>query len=193
VLYNLARFICNLVIMLLFKVEVIGLEDFPKDGPVIVYSNHKSMWDPILIGCVLKRPVFFMAKQELFKNSLFGLLLRGINAFPVKREMADRKAIRKGLEILSEGKVLGIFPEGKRSKTGELLEPEPGIALMAVKSGNTKLVPVAIKGGYKWFSKINVIIGKAMELKTDDGRLSSAQLKDISVKIFKEVAKIMPL
>ncbi len=191
-LYNLAKFICSLVILLLFKVEVKGMENFPKDGPVIVYSNHKSMWDPILIGCVLKRPVFFMAKQELFENPLFGLLLRGINAFPVKREIADRKAIRKGLKILSEGKVLGIFPEGKRSKTGELLEPEPGIALMAIKSGNAKLVPVAIKGDYKWFSKIKVVIGEAIELKTDDKRLSSAQLKDMSMKIFKEVAKIMP-
>ncbi len=189
--YNLAKIVCSFVIMLLFRVQVTGAENFPVNGPVIVYSNHKSMWDPVLIGCILKRPVFVMAKQELFKNPFLGLLLRSINAFPVNRDMADRKAIRKCLKILAEDKVLGIFPEGKRSKTGELLEPEPGIALIAVKSRNAKLVPIAIKGGYGWFSKINVVIGKPIKTDTSDGKMNSKSLKDFSMQIFKEVANMM--
>ncbi|WP_422443775.1 lysophospholipid acyltransferase family protein [Thermoanaerobacterium sp. DL9XJH110] len=190
-LYNLAKAICSVIIHLLFRIHVDGIHNFPEEGPVIIFSNHRSMWDPVIIGCVLKRPVYFMAKQELFKIPVFGFVLRNINAFPVRRDNADRKAIKRGLEILSSGKVLGIFPEGTRSKTGELLKPEPGIALMAVRSKNAALVPIAIKGSYRWFSDIYVKIGKPTGVKVNDERLSSQKLCEISERLFVEISKLM--
>lgn len=193
-LYNLVKFICTLIIKIIFRINVEGKENFPKEGPVILYSNHKSMWDPIIIGCVIDRPIFFMAKSELFRYPVFGLILKNINAFPVKRGAPDRKAIRRALEILSENKVLGIFPEGTRSKADGLLKPEPGIALIAVKSKNSILVPVAIKGSYKIGSNIDVKIGNGInfsEKYEKHEKLNSLKLSEISQEIFNEISKLM--
>lgn len=191
--YSFAKFLCNIVIHILFKIRAKGLDDFPENGAVIVYSNHKSMWDPVIIGCLLKRPIYFMAKEELFSYPVFSFIIKNLNAFPVKRGKPDRNAIRRALEVLNEKQVLGIFPEGTRSKDGALLEPEPGVALLAAKSNDVALVPVGISGNYKLFSKLDVNFGKP--IKFDDYRqsekLTSRELKEISVALFAEVAKLM--
>ncbi|ADL07916.1 lysophospholipid acyltransferase family protein [Thermosediminibacter oceani] len=190
--YNFAKFVCSLLINLLFKIQVEGLEFFPEKGAAIVFSNHKSWWDPIIVGCILKRPVFFMAKKELFKIPVFGFLLRKLNAFPVNRGAPDRKAIKKALEILNDKKVLGIFPEGTRSKDGSLKEPEPGIALLAAKVKEVALVPVAITGDYRFFSLITVRIGRPMRLSLkEEAKLNSKKLTEISRAIFNEVSKLL--
>ena len=193
--YSIIRFFCNAVIHVLFKIRLEGIDDFPMDGAVIVYSNHKSMWDPVIIGCLSKRPIFFMAKEELFRNSLIGFILRKLYAFPVKRGVPDRKAIKRALEILNDKQVLGIFPEGTRSKNGKLQEPESGVALLAAKSNDVTMAPVAINGNYKWFSRIDVIFGKPIKFDVyhpKDERLNSQELKEISIALFNEVSKLMP-
>lgn len=192
-IYSIVRAVVKVVIFFLFRVRVKGLENFPLSGPVIVYSNHKSLWDPILICCTLKRPVHFMAKAELFRYPIFGLLLKNLNAFAVKRGTADRNAIKKSLEILNEGKVLGIFPEGTRSKTGQLQEPEPGIAFLALKNKETKLVPAFIKGNYGLFSHIDVIFGKPIMMQNIEERANSDTLKKKAKELFDEVERLMTL
>ncbi|MFO7151819.1 MAG: lysophospholipid acyltransferase family protein [Bacillota bacterium] len=190
--YNLAKFVCSLLIKLLFRVRVEGVENFPEEGAAIVYSNHKSWWDPVVVGCVLKRPIFFMAKKELFEIPVFGYILTLLHAFPVNRGAPDRKAIRRALEVLNEKKVLGIFPEGTRSKDGVLKEPEPGIALLATKVKDVALVPVAIKGDYKFLNPILIKIGKPIRLSLDEKeKLRSRDLSDLSRAIFDEVAKML--
>jgi len=190
--YNLAKFVCSLLIKLLFRVRVEGVENFPEEGAAIVYSNHKSWWDPVVVGCVLKRPIFFMAKKELFEIPVFGYILKLLHAFPVNRGAPDRKAIRKALEVLNEKKVLGIFPEGTRSKDGVLKEPEPGIALLATKVKDVALVPVAIKGDFRFLNPILIKIGKPIRLSLDDKeKLKSRDLSDLSRAIFDEVAKML--
>lgn len=190
--YNLAKFVCSLLIKLLFRVRVEGVENFPEEGAAIVYSNHKSWWDPVVVGCVLKRPIFFMAKKELFEIPVFGYILKLLHAFPVNRGAPDRKAIRRALEVLNEKKVLGIFPEGTRSKDGVLKEPEPGIALLATKVKDVALVPVAIKGDYKFLNPILIKIGKPIRLSLDEKeKLRSRDLSDLSRAIFDEVAKML--
>ncbi|MCF6096768.1 1-acyl-sn-glycerol-3-phosphate acyltransferase [Thermovorax subterraneus] len=191
-LYNLAKFICSILIKVLFRIQVEGLENFPEEGAVIVYSNHKSWWDPVVVGCVLKRPIFFMAKKELFEIPVFGFILKSLNAFPVNRGAPDRKAIKRALEVLEGEKVLGIFPEGTRSKDGILKEPEPGIGLLATKVKDVALVPIAIKGQYKFFSPIFVKIGKPFKLTLDEKeKLSSRDLSNLSKAIFEEVSKML--
>jgi len=191
--YNFVRFIFNIIVHLIFRIKTYGLEDFPEKDAVILYLNHKSMWDPIIVCCLLKRPIHFIAKEELFYNPLFGLILRNLNAFPVKRGTADRKAIKRALEVLDKKQVLGIFPEGTRSKDGTLREPEPGVALIAAKSKDALLIPAAIVGDYKFFSNIEVRFGKAISFEKYNlgERLNSRQLKEISVDLFAEVAKLM--
>jgi len=194
VFYNVVKFICNIVIHIIFKIRVIGGADFPERGPVIIYSNHKSMWDPIIIGCLVKRPVVFMAKEELFRIPVLGFIIKNLHAFPVKRGIPDRKAIKKALEVLNNNQVLGIFPEGTRSKDGKLQEPEPGLALLASKAKDVTLVPVAIRGNYKFFSHIDVIFGepkKFSEYHQEDTKLNSEKLKEISSALFEEVSNLM--
>jgi 1-acyl-sn-glycerol-3-phosphate acyltransferase len=146
---------------LLFRLRVEGLENFPMEGKTIVYSNHISLLDPILIGCVLPRQVFFMAKVELFKIPLLRTIIRHLGAFPVKRGSADLSAIEHSLQVLNEGKVFGIFPEGTRSKTGFLQSFSHGIASIAHKS-RAKILPIAIVGQYRLFRPITVKIGKPL-------------------------------
>jgi len=155
-----------------FKVD--GLENVPLEGPVIVACNHVSYWDPVLIGCALPRQVFFMAKDDLFKKPLLGFLIKKLGAFPVKRKQGDVSAIRKSLEILKENKVLGIFPEGTRSKSGTIQEAMAGVVLIMEKS-KAPILPIKVYGAKGLLRQkrgnIGVIIGKpiyANDLKAPD-------------------------
>ncbi len=129
-----------------------GLENLPSEGPVIVACNHLSLWDPIIVGCTMNRPVYFMAKEELFELPVLGKLLPELGAFPVKRGQGDIGAIRKSIAVLKEGKVLGIFPEGTRSKSGELQEALSGIVLIMEKS-KAPVLPVKVIGSRDYLRK----------------------------------------
>lgn len=147
-LYRIGRAICRTYLVLRYGWRIEGLENIPTEGPVILVANHISYLDPPLLGAAVKRPVHFMAKAELFRNRIFGSILRRVNAFPVERGAADRKAIRRSLEILAEGNVLVMFPEGTRSKTGELLPGQSGVAMLALRS-RAHVVPAGIAGTSK--------------------------------------------
>ncbi|MGH2331899.1 lysophospholipid acyltransferase family protein [Thermoanaerobacter mathranii] len=190
--YYIAKIIVRTIIKVIFKIEIKGLENIPKKGPVIICSNHISFLDPPVIGALLNRRIYFMAKEELFKNPFLRLLLgTGLGAFPVKRGTADLSAIKTALTYLKKGKAIGIFPEGTRSKTGQLQKAEPGVAMLAIK-GNAPVVPIAIKGRYGLFSKIIINIGKPMNFdKYANSRLSSQQLFVIGEEIMKEIAKLL--
>ena len=138
--YSVTRSVVRIIFLLLgLKVE--GMDNIPASGPVIIASNHVSNWDPIVVGVALKRPVYFMAKVSLFKNPVMNFFMRRLNAFPVKTDFVDRQAIRRALQILGEDKVLGIFPEGARNKSGEA-KARPGVVMLALKSG----APIIPKG-----------------------------------------------
>ncbi|MEW6047981.1 MAG: lysophospholipid acyltransferase family protein [Bacillota bacterium] len=141
----MARRLLQALLLPYFRVRVTGLERVPRNGPVILAINHLSMLDPLLIGVVMPRPVCFMAKDELFRYPLLGQVLRWVYAFPVRRGEADREAIHHALKLLREERVVGVFPEGTRSRDGQLLELQGGTALLALKSG-APILPVAIAG-----------------------------------------------
>lgn len=131
--------------------------------------------DPILIGCILPRQVFFMAKVELFKFPIFSWLLKKLGAFPVRRGTADLSAIKNSLKVLKEEKVFGIFPEGTRNKSGKIRTFSHGVAAIAHKS-KAQTVPIAIIGDYKIFKPIKVKIGKPLDFNKYYERKSSTQL-----------------
>ena len=149
----------------LMRWKVQGVENLPAEGPVILAVNHQSMWDPIVAGCSIPRKVSFMAKEELFSIPVINNISRSLGAFPVKRGQGDMNAIRQSLAILKEGRVLGLFPEGTRSKDGEIQKGQPGIVLLMEKSKAT-VVPIKIFGTRslltKGWGKIVVVIGKPM-------------------------------
>lgn len=157
-----------------FFPKVSGIENLPKKGATIVYSNHISLFDPILIGCILPRRVYFMAKAELFQNTFFGFILNKLGAFPVKRGSADISAIKNSLRILKEGHVFGIFPEGTRNKEEELGTFSHGIASIAYRS-KSKIVPIGIVGKYKLFRSTYINIGKPIDMSEFDLDRSNAK------------------
>jgi 1-acyl-sn-glycerol-3-phosphate acyltransferase len=122
-----------------------GEENVPATGPVLCVSNHVSYLDPVAIGDASPRRVVFMAKAPLFDIKPLGLLLRGVDSFPVHRGEIDRAAFKRTLEMLGEGRVVCIFPEGTRSPDGNLLPAEAGAAVFAMKTG-CPVVPVFAEG-----------------------------------------------
>jgi 1-acyl-sn-glycerol-3-phosphate acyltransferase len=126
------------------KFHVRGLATLPTTGSLLIVSNHVSAVDPAIIGGWVPRPVWFMAKAELFKGR-FAWLMRAYHAFPVIRHTADRSALRRALALLREGKALVLFPEGHRSDDARLLRAEPGAGFIARHSGAT-LVALGIAG-----------------------------------------------
>ncbi len=111
-IYKFISKIIYFVFKLFFRAKVRGQKNLPEEGGVIIMSNHISLLDPPLIASVLDRPVHFMAKKELFENPILRLILYIADAFPVDRESTDIKAVKKALNILKNGEVLGLFPEG---------------------------------------------------------------------------------
>jgi 1-acyl-sn-glycerol-3-phosphate acyltransferase len=157
-LYSFAKGLVKSVLSPLYRIEVQGLEHFPKDGGVLLCANHIDNLDPPVVGISAPRPVSFMAKEELFSVPVLGKLLPDLRAFPVKRGMSDREALRKGLQVLKQGDVLGLFPEGTRSKTGKIGKGLAGAGFFALRS-DAYVVPCAIIGPYKPFKKLKVVFG----------------------------------
>lgn len=165
--YSILRFFLNIIYLVFFRLSVVGLENIPIKGAAIVAGNHVSLLDPPTLGVACrKRPVCFMAKSELFGNPLFAFVIKSLGAFPVKRGTSDRAAVKTALAILSEGRVLGMFPEGTRGKDGILGRAGPGAVALAGRSG-APVIPAALLGtekiGFKNpFPKLKVIFGRPL-------------------------------
>jgi 1-acyl-sn-glycerol-3-phosphate acyltransferase len=186
--YSFARSVVNTVLKPIYRIEVIGRENIPSEGGVLLCANHIDNLDPPVVGITATRPVHFMAKDELFSMPVLGKIVSNLNAFPVKRGMSDREALRKGLAILKEEKVLGLFPEGTRSKTGEIGKGLAGAGFFALRS-DAYVVPCAIIGPYKAFNKLKVVYGKPIDMqKIKENKLNAEQTTDL---IMSEIQKII--
>lgn len=151
--YKIATGLASLFYHIIFKITVIGRENIPKKlGGCIIASNHVSNNDPPFVGIVFKGKYTFMAKEELFRSRLFGWLIRKLGAFPVKRGAKDLAAIDTAIESIHKGRTFIIFPEGTRSKTGELGKPKSGVSLIAVRA-KAPVIPVFVKYGRKKFRR----------------------------------------
>jgi len=187
-IYTFARSVVNMIYKPLYRIETIGQENIPKIGSVLLCSNHISNLDPIVVGTTTPRPVHFMAKEELFQVPVIGKLFPHLNAFPVKRGMSDREALRKGLAVLKEGEVLGLFPEGTRSKTGELGEGLAGAGFFATRS-EALIVPCAVVGPYKAFNRLKVVYGKPVDF--TEYRKNKISADEATKIIMEEIRKLI--
>jgi 1-acyl-sn-glycerol-3-phosphate acyltransferase len=133
---------------LLAKTVVTGVDNVPTSGALILAANHLTNFDVFPIQLSIERPIFFMGKAELFKNPVFDYLYRELGAFPVYRGERDEWAIEHAQEVLKRGLVLGMFPEGGRSKEGKLRPAKTGVARLALKF-NCPILPVALYGTQK--------------------------------------------
>jgi 1-acyl-sn-glycerol-3-phosphate acyltransferase len=146
VVYRISRFAVWLVLRIFFGFRVEGGHHEPQRGSLLIVSNHVSDLDPLVIGAALRRRVHFMAKVELFQPALLRWWISACGAFPVRRGEADRQAFRTARAILESGAALVMFPEGTRgSHLHDLRPPEPGAALLALRTG-AAILPVAVLG-----------------------------------------------
>ena len=136
------RWVVKPAILVYFRLRRLGTEHIPEGG-VILASNHRSFLDPFAIGCCLGRPIYFVAKQELFKNPMLGWSLNCLGAFPIKRGASDDESVATSLALLERGQAVVIFPEGTRIRTGSLASPKRGVGRLALQSGKP-VVPIAV-------------------------------------------------
>lgn len=185
--YTISRNVVKVLLKLVYKIEVNGIENIPTEGSLITCSNHINLLDPPVVAVVLPRNVSFMAKKELFKNKLLGYILNKLGTFPVDREGNDLTAIKKSLKILNKGQVLGIFPEGTRVNEMNLENVKAGVGMLSIKS-KSPVVPIFIESTYKPFSKVKVIIGEVLYFDEYYNRkLSNDEYLDISRTIMKKI------
>ena len=145
VLYRALRTILVPFFLIYLRMQRIGREHLPADGPLLLAANHRSFLDPFVIGTLVKRPVYYMAKRELFERRWQAWVLNGLGAFPVDRGAGDEDAMATARAILERGDCVVIFPEGTRTRRGPLAEPKRGIGRLALESG-APIAPVAVMG-----------------------------------------------
>ncbi|MGI6585359.1 MAG: 1-acyl-sn-glycerol-3-phosphate acyltransferase [Gracilibacteraceae bacterium] len=188
-LYRIARALLIPVFLFFYNYRISGRENIPKSGAYIVCANHVSVIDPILVGISIPNRIYFMAKAELFRNILLRALLNGLGAFPIRRGEVDIKSIKTSLKLLKNGKVLALFPEGTRNKSGEVVA-EPGIAMLATKS-KAPIIPVAIISNYKFFKRTEIVIGEPIELtEYYDRKLLNDEYIKISLDIMRKINEL---
>ena len=165
-----------------YRAEIIGLENVPKEGPLIFCGNHRSYLDPPLLVATAKRDMKFLAKEELYKNKFLAFLGWAFEAIPVKRDEKDISAIKTSLKDLKEGKCIALFPEGTRNGLEKGEKVKGGVAFFALRSG-AKIVPCGIKGGTKEHRKVTITYGKPL----DYSKYKGSKDKEILDKITNEV------
>lgn len=167
--------IARVVMTILFRPTVIGRENIPQEGGYILAANHLSFWDPVFVGAFLtQRKINFMAKAELFRFKPFAALITACGAMPVNRGSKDASAVLSMVELLKEGNVLGIFPEGTRVRKGKKSNPKKGTVRMAQMAG-VPIIPIHLDTKYILFKKAKMVIGEPIYIGNGE-KLSEGEL-----------------
>jgi len=146
--YAISQLAAWFLFVLIFGFRCFGRDRIPRRGGCIIACSHQSFLDPIIIGFSSSRAVNYLARSTLFKNSLFAALIRSYGAMELEREEADVKALKKCVERLRRGEIVLLFPEGTRTRTGEIGPLKPGVFLMSSRAG-VPVVPAAVDGSLK--------------------------------------------
>jgi 1-acyl-sn-glycerol-3-phosphate acyltransferase len=178
-----------------FRLSAVGAEWVPREGPLLLASNHSSVLDPAMIGAVLPRELDYMAKTELFRVPGFGALIQRLNAHPVDRTGSDSAALRLALRLLGGGRAVLVFPEGTRGTEGQLQAARAGAGMLAVLSG-APVVPVYIRGsglalprGAVWPRprRVTVTFGAPIRFGRDRGR---SRYQEVSEEIMAAIGRL---
>ncbi len=183
---------------LVCRYRVSGREYVPLNGPLIIVANHLSWYDPILLGVILPRRVWFFTKAEIFNWPIAGLVCRLTGQIPVHRGESDRAAVEKGIAYLREGKALMIFPEGTVARQEKMIAAHTGAALFAIRTGAT-ILPVAHCGTRKvlrspriWFPRVEIQIGKPYSAVLPGDVSRKAGLHLITEDMMARIAEMLP-
>ncbi len=198
--YSLWRLIITILCLIAFRLRVEGREHEPRHGPFIAAVNHTSAADPLLAAVSLRRRAHYMAKADVLTIPVLGAWLASLGTFPIRRGEPDRKALRRTFQILEQGGVLVMWPEGTRSRDGRLQPAEPGAAHIALRMG-VPVLPVAIVGSYRvlpkgarWpkFVAVTVRFGPPLHVPKVEGRLDDQVLETWGRRIMAEIGKLLP-
>lgn len=194
-LLNLVKFIFRGYFRTFYKVEIVGLDNIPLTGAVVLTCNHVSNFDPPLVGSFvgLKRDPIYVIKKELLKVPLVGRTLMSFGFIPVdrKRKGGDLHALKRALKVIKDGKALFIFPEGTRSKTGKPLKPKAGVGFLLWHC-NCPVVPIKVFNTEKlpFTRNLKVVVGKPFTLEKEEGKEPKEQFQDFADKVMQEIIKL---
>jgi cytidylate kinase len=169
-MYRITHRLLGPIWRLVYRMKVRGMEHFPLTGPVVVVCNHRAMTDPFFLGINAPRQIHYMAKKELWKVGILRWAMEAYGTFPVDRGEADRSAIKRGIEILEQGAVLGLFPEGHVQRQARLGPMRSGVSLFATREG-VVTIPAVLRGtdrvirhGIPRFPRIELVVGPPLVL-----------------------------
>ncbi|MFO7773914.1 MAG: lysophospholipid acyltransferase family protein [Dehalococcoidia bacterium] len=194
--------VCRPLVNILFSWKVVGRENVPLTGPLILAANHVHVLDPFLLVFGFPRWINFIAKEELFRSPFFRVWLRWAGSLSLRRGgriREKREVLDSARDALEKGAVLGMFPEGSRSHDGKLRKGKPGSAAIASRT-NTPILPVGIAGtdkikGISWLWKrpaIVVNIGKPLKLTPTQNKMSKSQRQLLTTQLMMEIAALLP-
>ncbi|WP_027882232.1 lysophospholipid acyltransferase family protein [Meiothermus rufus] len=196
--YTVAKAMARVLLQALFGLRVEGAEKIPLEGPVILASNHMSFLDPVVMGVACPRVVSYMSRDDVFKYPILHWLLPRLYAIPVARGTGDLAAIKAAIRVLKSGMAFGIFPEGRRSRTGHIEPFKIGTAAIALRTG-ARIVPAAIIGSDKAWPvggwprlrrPIRVVFGDPIEL--PPGKTDHQTLEEVTRQLEAAVTALLP-
>ncbi len=194
-----AKLVLRLVMRMLLRVRVSGLEHLPRSGRLIVMMNHIHTLDPILVTAVLPRDITIMSKIENLRLPLLGWIVKWYGSFPIRRGEADLQAMRRALQVLERDGALLMAPEGTRSRSGGLQAAHDGMALVAVRT-KAPILPVAICGDEAFDrnlkrlrrTPVQITIGEPFILANREGRPDRAQLRQMTREAMYRLSTLLP-
>ena len=172
--FRFARYACKIFCKVFFRLHIYGKENVPEEGAVLLISNHQSLLDPVLCGIFLKRPLYFLARDTLFKNRFFGWLISSVNTIPVRRGQADLTAMKKIIEKLKAGNGVCLFPEATRTRDGKITPFKPGFGLLC-RRGKAAVVPVVVEGAFECWPRHRKIFSPGSEITVCYGKCITAE------------------
>jgi 1-acyl-sn-glycerol-3-phosphate acyltransferase len=197
-LYSILRGAFWVFTHLVCRYRVSGRKHVPLNGPLLIVANHLSWYDPILLGVVLPRRVWFFSKAEIFRWPLVGLVCKSTGQIPVNRGGSDRSALETGMTYLREGKALMIFPEGTVARQEQMIAAHTGAAMLAIRTGATVL-PIAHCGTRRvlrslriWFPRVDIQIGKPYTPVLPPDVSRKVGLQRITEDMMTRIAEMLP-
>jgi 1-acyl-sn-glycerol-3-phosphate acyltransferase len=176
--YRTVRVVSGLTLAATYRLSCEGAANLPSRGAAIIASNHKSELDPFFVGHAFARPVRYFAKSELFGNAALRWAVTELGAIPVRRGQSDRSALEAALASLAHGEALIIYPEGTRRRDDAVHEFQPGVGMLALRSG-APVIPVGLKGsdkvihdGRPGLPVVRLKVGPAVDLSGLEGKKS---------------------
>jgi 1-acyl-sn-glycerol-3-phosphate acyltransferase len=196
---RLLNFLLRITFKLLLNLDVVGLENVPPKGPLILMINHTSLIDPAMAGGVMPREIVAMSKSENFRDPILGIIVRLYGAFPVQRGEVDLQATRRALEVLHNGQVLLMAPEGTRSKECRLQPGHDGMTFIALRA-NAPILPMAITGAKDFSSNlkrlhrtdVRIVIGRPFRFRSGEKKVRRDVLHQMTEEAMYQLAAILP-